>query len=129
MDSLLDEKYSKKKRKFSPDTQGSSKSPRTVKKGKTIPRTELREGESRKRKKEHVSSNGSKQRKLLEKKQRKNLKDSKKEISEVTIWESRKLILLKLQNDKKKNLMSSGDNNSLETCTHVSQADGQDSFM
>ena len=85
MDSQFLEKYLKKKRKLSPDTQGSSKSPRTVKKGKTSSRTELREGESRKRKKGHVSSNGSKQRKLLEKKQRKNLKDSKKEKSEVTI--------------------------------------------
>ena len=34
MDSLLLEKYLKKKRKLSPDTQGSLKSPRTAKKGK-----------------------------------------------------------------------------------------------
>ena len=79
--------------------------------------------------KKHVRVYENKQRKLLEKKQRKNLKDSKKEISEVTIRESRKLILLKLQNDKKKNLISSRDNNSLETYNYVSQADGQDSFM
>ena len=76
MDSEFLEKNLKTKRKSSPDTHGSSKSPRTVKTGKTSSRTEVREGESRKRKKEHVISNGSKQRKLLEKKQRKNLKDS-----------------------------------------------------
>ena len=84
MDSQFLDKNLKKKRKLSPDTQRSSKLPRTVKKGKTSSRTELREGESKKRKKGHVSSNGSKQRKLSGKKQRKNLKDSRKERSEVT---------------------------------------------
>ena len=67
MDSQFLEKNLKKKRKLSPNTLGSSKSPRTLRKEKTAHRTELREGGRRKRKKEQVSSNGSKQRKLLEK--------------------------------------------------------------
>ena len=44
------EKYLKKKRKLSPDNQGSSKSPKTVRKRVTIPRTELKEGEKEEKK-------------------------------------------------------------------------------
>ena len=50
MDSLIVELSLRKERKLSPDTQGSLKSPRTVKKEKTILRTELTDRESRKRK-------------------------------------------------------------------------------
>ena len=58
VDSLLDEKYLKKKRILHPDTQGSSKSSRTVMKEKNIPWTELGEGGSRKRKKEILKLTG-----------------------------------------------------------------------
>ena len=85
VDSLLDEKYLKKKRILHPDTQGSSKSPRTVRKGKDIPWTELGEEGSRKRKKEHVRDDGSKQRKLSNKKKPLHLIDSKTRIKKVTI--------------------------------------------
>ena len=67
MDSLLFEKYLKKKGKLSPDTQSSSKSPRTLRKEKAISYTERRIGASRNRKKEHVRIKESKQRKLSEK--------------------------------------------------------------
>ena len=50
MDSQFFGKQLKKKCKLSPDTKGSTKSPRTGKKGKTAHSTELREGEQEEKK-------------------------------------------------------------------------------